>query len=682
MTSPTVIAPTAEHRLPPLLVHVIFHPRAQSARALAEAIHGELNSDPLVPGLRIPTSCCSERDDAAPPPALQLDQAQRSFVAVLAEEEINIADDWCGFVAETWTACQSSRRHRCVPFQLAPEAWPLDDRLDGVNFVRAFDLPEAETRALVIRRLVIELCRFLSDLPGASNEQPSEAPTRIFVSHTKLDVDAEPQVVKQLVGVLTAEQQNKTWFDSGDTSGGSLFAEKIESGVQDSSLLCVLTDNYASREWCRREVLCAKRLQRPILVVDALASHETRSFPYLGNVPVVRWDGDPQKPIDQLLKETLRIRHGELMLERDARPDDVRFSRPPELITAADLTDKSKQVLYPDPPLGVEEAQALTSLGIAATTPLSRLADDAGLAGKRIAMSMSPSNDVHQYGFSPTHLREAMLDLSRYLLISGATLVYGGHLGEKGYTLALTELVRTHNRIAGIKPVERLQVYLPWPLPVSDAERSRYKEVAQINRVPRPSGIDESLHPDFIPEPSRFDADASPLHRYAFAKGMTEMRTRTAQDDRIVARIVLGGPAGPVVAEQPGQPPTEQWYRSRIPGVLEEVWLATQAHQPVFLIGAFGGVGALVMDIIDGRERREMTWDYQRRAPHAVGMRRIYEERHEQWVDYPEIASELRRIGLPGLNPLLSEEQHRDLCTTRDVNRMVELVLAGLSTTP
>ncbi len=670
----------SEHRIPPLLVHLVFHPGSNPARALAEAVHAELNSDPVEPGLRIPTSWCRELNDAEPPERLDLDQAQRSFVVVFADHKLHLADSWCRFIADTWSACQASGRHRCVPIQLARSAWPLDNRLNGVSFVRAYGLALTETRALVARRLVIELCRFLGDMPGGKSEQPSNAPTRIFLSHTKLDLDHDPRVVRRLSAVLTAEQQNKTWFDSGDIGGGSLFEKGIEDGVKDSSLLCVLTDNYGGREWCRREVMLAKREQRPILVVDALTSHESRSFPYLGNVPVIRWnDNDPQKPIDQLLKETLRVRHAELVLEGQDQPHDVRFTRPPELLTAALLGNKPQQVIYPDPPIGVEEIRTLASIGVVATTPMGRLAALARLEGKRIALSMSPSNDVNSWGFSETHLLEAILDLSRYLLISGATLVYGGHLGDASYTVALAELVRTYNELDGVKPVQRLQNYLSWPLTVTDAVRSTYKEVAEIIPVSRPYGVDESLHPDFVPEPAPFNADISPLHRYAWAKGMTKMRTITTGDKTIVARIVLGGPTGPMLHAQPGEPSTETWYASRIPGVLEEVLLAEQAHQPVFLIGAFGGVSALVMDIIDGRGREEASWAYQRRAPHAPGMKQVYEDLKEEWVDYPAIVNRLRKGGLKGLNPLLTDEQHRQLFATRDVNRMVELVLAGLS---
>lgn len=671
----------------PLLVHLVFHPRAKAARALAEMIHTELNSDPVVSGIRVPTTFSPVLADGQPGP-IHLDQAEGSFVAPLLDDTLNVDPYWCRFVADTWIKCEESDRHRCVPIQLSRHAWPLDERLKKVNFVRAFaadpnfELAGDEVHRLVARRLVVELCRFIDGRSRAEGDQPADTPTKIFLSHTKLDLGKEPHVTRALSTALSPEQQNKTWFDSGDIGAGSVFQRDIEKGVEDSSFLCVLTDNYASREWCRREVLLAKRSQRPIVVVNALTHHETRSFPYLGNVPVIRWDGDAQAPIDHLLKETLRLRHDKLVLSGHAKEGDVLFTRPPELFTAAGLPLGS-QILYPDPPLGIEESEALDSIGVVATTPIGRVAKSMDLAGCRIALSMSPSNDIHRCGFSENHLRATMLELSRHLLIRGATLVYGGHLGDDSYTVALTELVRSHNQLDGAPPVQRLMNYLSWPLTVTDAVRSRYKEVAEIITVPRPAGLDESLDPDFTASPTLFAADDSATHRYGWARGMTNMRTIAAADERVAARIVIGGPTGPIQRAQPGGgDPRVVWYSSRIPGVLEEIMLSVLQRRPVFLVGAFGGVAALVMDVINGIDRVELSWDYQSQAPYAPEVREIYRQRGEDWWDYPEMVATLRGIGLAGLNPLLTEQEHLELFATRDLNRMVELILIGLAAIP
>ncbi len=663
------------HR-PQLLVHLIFHPSSDAGRKLALDIHQALNADPNVPGLRIPTVFCAEDGSGAPPVDPALDRAARSFVMPLADTEMDVDPAWCGFVAELWQRCQGSA-HRCVPFQLSEYAQPLDDRLRGVNFVRAFALKEAERSAFVVRRLVTELCRFLHGDP-LQHDSPA-APTKVFVSHTKLDLGQEPKVVEALQEYLKQDQPIKVWYDSGDIPGGSRFAREIGAGIEDSSLLCVRTDHYASREWCRKEVLLAKEKSRPIVVINALTHNEVRSFPYLGNVPELRWRGEPAAAVDLLLKETLRHLHSGLTLAAWQQPGDQVFLYPPEHLTTADLKPGAA-VLYPDPPLGKEETDTLASRGIALTTPLERLASERPLAGGRIALSLSESTDIRRHGLDFVHFEDAALELCRYLLLKGATLVYGGHLGSAGFTSALIELVAAHNRLEGVDPIARIENVVGWPLPFDKALQSRYKHAATLVRVARPSDIDETLAPELVANPSYFPGDRSAVLRYAWARGMTAMREAVTGSTR--ARIIIGGTFGPTEKAQPDGTRKPSWYASRIPGVLEEVMIALEARQPLFLIGAFGGVAGLVADILEGRDRPEMSWEYQRQAPVAEEMRQIYEDRGDRWWDYPEMRQLLLDKGIAGLNPGLSVDEHRELLHTTDTMRMVELVIRGLDKCP
>ncbi len=663
---------------PPLLVHLVVHPHSDAARQLARHLHRELNDDVVVPGLRVPTVFCPEGDGAAPPAQLRLDAAERSFVVPLADHTLNNDDDWCGLVAETWEGCRGTQ-HRCVPIQLEPNAWPLDDRLRGVSFARAFAQPAGEARnAFVVRRLVIELCRYL--LNWETDDPRSQAPVKLFLSHTKLDINDEPKVTQQLIAHLKQDEPVEAWVDSGSIPSGSEFAEAIEQGVERTSLLVVLTDQYATREWCRREVLLAKEHQRPIVVIDTLKDHEVRSFPYLGNVPVVHWNGDPHVGIDLLLKDTLRHLHAAAVLKRTSQPGDVVRLRPPELATLVGLPPGAA-VLYPDPPVGAEEARLLARTNVTCTTPLERLAVDRRLPGKVIALSMSESTDVSRYGLDQLHLESTMLELSRYLLIKGATLAYGGHLGATGYTQRLFELVRAHNQRDQAQPFERIVNHRGWPLPrLSKDQRSELKPVAQTTELPRPADVDETLHADFTSSPAFFPGSRSPAHRFAWARGMTEMRRFQADQARsgVCARIVLGGTFGPTVKVAEDGTRSEQWYSSRIPGVLEEVLLSVQAGQPVFLIGAFGGAARLVIDLLEGRARPEATWAYQQRAPFAPEMKALYEQRGLEWWDYPDMVQFLRDKGLTGVNRLLTPDEHRELFETIDAVRMVEIVLGGV----
>jgi SLOG cluster2/TIR domain len=665
----------------PLLVHLVFHPESASARELAQHIHRQLNSDIIVPGLRVPTVFCPTRDGYSPPVRLRFDFAKRNFVVMLADDRLSTHEGWCGFCAEAWAGCQNNAFARCVPFQLSENAWPLDARLKEVSFAKAYLQATAEARsAFVVRRIVVELCRYLANLDKVE-ESAFQAPITLFLSHTKADLNKEPRVTQRFIECLREDQPIEAWVDSGDIQTGSKFADAIKRGVERTSVLAVLTDTYATREWCREEVLLAKEHQRPVAVVDALTTYEVRSFPYLGNVPRIRWDGDPQKGIDLLLKETLRHLHATAVLNGHKQPGDLVFARPPELATLVGLKPET-MVLYPDPPVGVGEARRLQKANVKITTPFQRLAAKRSLKGQAIALSMSESTDIERCGMDSLHLEGAMLDLSRYLLIKGATLAYGGHLGSEGYTQMLFELVRTHNSLEGIEPFERIVNHRGWPLPrLTVADLARLNQVSKTVELPRPEDIDEILHADFVTNPKFFLADKSPEHRFVWARGMTEMRAYQSDKARsgVTARIVIGGTFGPTVKVSEDGTRKEQWYMSRIPGVLEEIVLSVRAGQPVFLIGAFGGVAQLVIDLIHGNNREEATWDYQKRAPFAPEMRALYEQRGVEWMDYPEIISLFREKGAEGINPLLRREEQEELFETVDPYRMVELVLEGMN---
>lgn len=687
-------------------VQFVFHPQSAVARQTAQYVHRQLNDDVVVPGLRVPTMFSPFSDGWKPPLQHRLEIAEHSFVVPLADDELYVDEDWCRYVADLWEACSASEngKHRCVPMQLSKNAWPLDDRLCEVNFGRAFAVPDGvERNDWVTRRVVIELCRFLQGLE--TTDDLSRAPTKLFLSHAKADINTEPRVALKVMELLGADQPVDAWVDSGDIETGSKFSEAISSGVKRTSLLAILTDNYSSREWCREEIMLAKENQRPIVVLDALMNHEVRSFPFLDNVPKLRWNGNAQAAIDLLLKETLRHLHTLKTLESEKEPGDTIFLRPPEPATLLGI-EPGSNILYPDPPLGVGELKRLARAKVTFSTPLERPGENESLDGKWIALSMSESSDIDRWGMDEVHQTQTMLEISRYLLIRGASLAYGGHLGDAGYTRKLFELVRSHNNQDVYDPFQRIMNHYGWPLPaLSTAQRAELKPVATILPVPRPADVDESLHPDLTPQiASFFPGNKSPEHRYAWCRGMTEMRAFQADPVRskVVARIVLGGTFEKTVKAAPDGTTKETWYSSRMPGVLEEVLLSIKAGQPVILIGAFGGATKLVIDLLLGKGHPAASWDRQKQAPFAEATRALYAARGQKWWYYdkePRIAgldvdddrsisdfladawkTQEKRGWETCLNPLTREE-NLELFETVDLGRMIELIETGLSRT-
>lgn len=663
----------------PLLVHLVFHPGSDDARRLALEIHRSLNDDPLVPGLDIPTTFCN-LSVQSPPADQGLDRAERSFVVVLADDYLVAGDNaaaWHSFVTELWRTCEKGN-HRFVPIQLSKSAWGFSQELAKacVSFGRAFhETNPAVKSSHVCRAVAAELARYL--LNQSLGTGKTAAPFKVFISHTKQDLELPPKPVLELRDTLTADQPLRAWVDSGEIPIGESFAREIEEGIKESSLLVVLTDNYASREWCRTEVLLAKEHQRPIVVADALQQYEVRSFPYLGNVPVIRWvPGQPYDAIDLVVKESIRQLYTRLFLGRCSTPSDSILVRPPELATIG--TDREKTLLYPDPPLGSEEIRMLERVGVRATTPLQRLAQRQASPLHKIAISMSESSDIERYGLDSVHLDNAVAEISRYLLIQGVTLAYGGNLGNEGFTEMLFDMVRAHNQMDRTSKVRPIINYSGWPLPEPTIEqKARLSSVGEFCRIPRPAEIDEQLHSDFLPNPRFFSAALSAEHRLAWSLGMTAMREKQVAETR--ARIVLGGKTDKALTRQPDGSIKESWYMSRIPGVLEEVYFSALAGQPIFLIGGFGGAAAMVIDLIKGKDRKEATWEFQKAAPHSEALRNLYSDRGITWVDYPEIVNLLGEKGITGINPLLSEAENCELFESVDLMRIIELTISGLS---
>jgi hypothetical protein len=655
----------------PLLVHLVFHPRSDSARELALGLHRELDDDPVIPGLRVPIVYAPDDGGGHPPSpsALGFEEAERNFVVLIADDMMVLELEepppgrttWAAFAGDLFASIHGRPKYSLLPVQASTAAWPLDPRLESINFERAFvhDVGEARVKWLA-RRVIIQLYRFLSDQPPGP-----DAPIKLFVSHAKADLGGPDNVVGHVLTHLANTQPIATWVDSAQIEGGSNFAVRIEQGVASSSVLAVVTDRYSSRPWCRREILIAKREQRPLVIIDALSSLDLRAFPYLGNVPVRRWtEGGADDCVDLLLKESLRVQLCRLELGSD--PNDQILTSRPELATVVGLSS-ARPVLYPDPPLGDEELELLAPLNLDLTTPLLRIAKARNLSDALIALSAGTSPDLGRRGLVEAHFQHAMLELCRQLLIRGASLAYGGHLEARGYTIALLDLALTHH--SEMPPIERIKCHLSWSFaPRSPTMLSRlvhHQRVADWKCMPRPEGIVDL-------DPARFVVDlgeplrpTSPNDRYAIARSMTAMREQQTND--IQARVVVGGKL--------------RGYSGRMPGILEEVLLTMQACTPTFVIGAFGGAAGMIADVLAGEEREEMAWGFHAGEPHIVAMRKLYEERDGGFLDYPEMLAFLREWGWAGLDNGLNEAENRELWHTRDLGRIVALVIEGLSKT-
>ncbi len=187
---------------------------------------------------------------------------------------------------------------------------------------------------------------------------------RVFISHSKHDSDGE-LVARGIRDWIHSHSPLDSFFDVDDIPPGLPFEDVLLHQIGAGAVLAVHTDSYSSREWCRREVIEAKRRLVPMVVVDCVRDFDPRGMAYLGNAPVVRMGPDCADRIaavtGRLLDEVFRTwlwlcRVGRHLTES---PGVVFTARPPELITLSALSchdgKAAPAIVYPEPLLSADD---------------------------------------------------------------------------------------------------------------------------------------------------------------------------------------------------------------------------------------------------------------------------------------------------------------------------------------
>ena len=169
--------------------------------------------------------------------------------------------------------------------------------------------------------------------------------------------------------------------DADSISLGEDFWEKVKSKLTGDTLMFVfLNDHYSSRFWCQKEVIIAKDMCNPVVVIDSIERTGKRIFPYLGNSPFFSYsthDSENQDNskllfiIEKCMKVWLKhVYHrrkikqslSNMTLKKKKKEEVIQFPQVPELLTVSKLNidDGMKGIIvYPDPPVGTTELKVL-----------------------------------------------------------------------------------------------------------------------------------------------------------------------------------------------------------------------------------------------------------------------------------------------------------------------------------
>jgi len=668
---------------PLLNLFVVWHPKADAVcRPLALALYEAFNRNPDHPmarGIGIPTYFrCVNQPDNDTPLAIDLNAAEQSVILVLVEANLVNDDAWAEYLADCYRHCKTSHgKHLFLPVALSASAFNLHPDVAASHFVRLYDLATEQISGRLLHFASHALARLLDGKPTATAQGNVLSPTsiKLFISHTKRESDslALALALKQALD----KTQLGRFFDSVNIASGYDFAEEIAAHIETAALLAIRSDRYSESPWCRMEILWAKRYNRPIVVVDALQRHEDRSFPLMSNVPAIRFDTaldaedaaqKLQTVIDFTLLEVLRFvyqkRHLEHLQSQDYLPKDaVILSRPPE---PRDLQHRAGNTLlvYPDPPLGKEEADELQSASVTLRTPTTL--HDRSLQGLSIGLSISnvAEDELQALGLSDLHLQDAMLEIARYCLAQGATLVYGGDLRPGGFTENLLDLVRYHND-ALQKQFTPVRNFLAWPLHQSlDAEWiAKRRDALCIVKVDAPEDLKTAK---LLPEPN---ANSETFSSYVWVRCLTAMREQLLAKTSV--RIMLGG--------------RTNGYKGKYPGLVEEALLSLQAGKPLFLLGGFGGVARAVIQALQGQTPEALTEAYQCRNEAYKNLIIQFNQQIQtqqlpiQPIDYSVLTKTFAQIGVKGLNNGLSAEDNQRLFVTQSQEEAIRLILQGMT---
>lgn len=225
------------------------------------------------------------------------------------------------------------------------------------------------------------LCREVAQAI-AQFARPEKNRLQVFLSHTKRGGPGhDPNALINRVRQVILDTKLADFFDAQDLQPGTDWSERLLAEAAGSAMLAIRTDQYASREWCQKEILVAKRAGMPVVILDALSLGEERGSFLMDNLPRIPLHDDVNdqaimRALDQLVDECLKRalwgRQQELASRSGSSAAAWWAPHAPEPVTFtswldttwADLPDEEKVVvLHPDPPLGPDELEVLSELG-------------------------------------------------------------------------------------------------------------------------------------------------------------------------------------------------------------------------------------------------------------------------------------------------------------------------------
>lgn len=376
-----------ESTRPFLAVYIIWHPNFAEGPEIAEILRQHFRRELYEniaggTGLSVIYRYVTAAESDQPLP-IDLTEANTSAIIVLADNNLVADGAWINYVKKlSEDAEMFGLGARVFPVEIdVGVLGPLESDEQALRWARWKGGTE-QRGLLLTSALTYAFCRLLRHyLEHIKRPQEEEAAleaylkkVEIFLSHSKHDEHGE-SIAHSIRDRLYGTPGMDSFFDVYDIPAGLKFQKVLLHKLRVSAMVAIHTDSYSSREWCRKEIIEAKRWHIPLVIANSIADLDERGFPYMGNVPVVRLEPGGGDRIDfviaRLLDEVLknfvwRCRVAIEELDEDLDPSVIFVPRPPELISLAMLPAEDAMpnpvIVYPDPPLSAEEERLFAEI--------------------------------------------------------------------------------------------------------------------------------------------------------------------------------------------------------------------------------------------------------------------------------------------------------------------------------
>lgn len=281
------------------------------------------------------------------------------------------------------------------------------------------------------------------------------------------------------------------------------------------------------------------------------------------------------------------------------------------------------------------------------------------LQKRKIAISISESEDLEYLGMSEIHLKDSITEFARHILVQGGTIVYGGDLRKEGFTEKFSELSFQYRNKKDSKRFPFIN-FFAYPIfcnltPLVEAEYGKNKvKIVKIKPDDRFNLVESEYR--FVPP---FPVE----NAYLWAKCLTKMRID--MNKQIDARILIGG--------------RNEGFKGKYAGIVEEAYIALKSNKPIYLVGMFGGATLRIIeaitiqkDVIDPHFPHYNSLDYK-------SLKSYFEEKKDKdSPDVEEINKYFKGLTWRDLNNGLSEDENQRLFITNHLLEVIYLVMKGL----